>query len=199
MKPLISLVAAIATALVVSSCTSPASDGHTDHDHGSPSSQAGQQVTHNAADVAFATNMIPHHEQAVSMSELVPDRSSDPAVIELAAAISAAQAPEIETMKGFLTQWNAPVPGGGHDGHDMGGMPMPGMVDAEAMTKLQSLKGAQFDQLWLQSMIGHHEGAIDMAKTEIADGANADAKTFAQQIVTTQTAEIDQMKKMLGQ
>ena len=220
MKSLIALLAALAAAFVLSSCTSPAEtsgDGHTDHAHGSESSAASPAMTgpamtgpamtqsaapHNAADIAFATNMIPHHQQAVAMSELVPDRSSDPAVVDLAAAISAAQGPEIETMEGFLVQWNAP-PAGDHQGHDATDMPdmpaMPGMVDEASMTKLQSLKGAEFDQLWLQSMIGHHEGAIAMAKTEIADGVNPDAKALAEQIVTTQTTEIDQMKKMLGQ
>ena len=80
----------------------------------------------------------------------------------------------------------------------MDGMQMPGMVDDGTMSKLESLKGAEFDTLWLQSMIGHHEGAIEMANTEIADGANADAKTLAQEIVTAQQAEIAQMKQMLG-
>ena len=75
---------------------------------------------------------------------------------------------------------------------------MPGMVDDGTMSKLQSLKGAEFDTLWLQSMIGHHEGAIGMANTETAGGANADAKKLAQEIATTQQGEIGQMKKMLG-
>ncbi len=202
------LFAALATALFVSACSStPASDGHTDHDHGEASQvqeASGQAADFNAdfndADVAFATDMIPHHQQAVELSAMVPGRSSDPAVVELAAAISAAQQPEIETMKVFLVQWNDGGDGGGdgHDGHDMGGMTMPGMVDGATMNRLQTLTGTEFDTLWLTSMIGHHEGAIDMADTEIAEGANTDAKTLAQDIVTTQRAEIDQMKQMLG-
>src|SRR4051794_604588 len=106
MKTLIALVAALATALLVSSCTSPSStssDGHTDHTHGS---EAGAAAPNNAADVTFVTGMIPHHEQAVEMSALVPQRSTNPEVIKLAADISAAQGPEIQTMKGFLQQWN---------------------------------------------------------------------------------------------
>jgi uncharacterized protein (DUF305 family) len=75
---------------------------------------------------------------------------------------------------------------------------MAGMVDEATMKRLATLKGAEFDTLWLQSMIGHHEGAIAMANTEIADGANPDAKALAEQIVTAQKAEIDQMKQMLG-
>ena len=195
MKTLIALVAAIATALFVSSCTSPSStssDGHTDHTHGSESSAA---APNNAADVTFVSGMIPHHEQAVEMSALVPQRSTNPEVIKLAADISAAQEPEIQTMKGFLAQWNAGE-GSGHDGHDMGAMA--GMVDDDSMAKLETLKGAEFDKLWLTSMIGHHEGAVTMAKTEIADGANADAKALADHIVTAQEAEIAQMKQMVA-
>ena len=192
MKTLIALVAAIATALFVTSCTSPSStssDGHTDHTHGSESSAA---APNNAADVTFVSGMIPHHEQAVEMSALVPQRSTNPEVIKLAADISAAQEPEIQTMKGFLAKWNA----AGHEGHDMGAMT--GMVDDGSMAKLETLKGADFDKLWLTSMIGHHEGAVTMAKTEIADGANADAKALAGHIVTAQEAEIAQMKKMVA-
>lgn len=198
MKSLIALAGAIATALFLSSCTRPASDGHTDHEHGSESSAAAgsdSPAPNNAADVTFVSGMIPHHEQAVEMSGLVAQRSTDPAVIKLASDISAAQGPEIQTMEAFLVQWNAGADTT-HEGHDMGGME--GMVDDATMTRLETLKGADFDKLWLQSMIGHHEGAVTMAKTEIADGDNADAKTLAQQIVTAQETEIDQMKKMLG-
>ena len=119
MKSFIAALAAAATVLLLSSCSSPASDGHADHQHGSESSAAstpaGQQpAAFNDADVTFVTDMIPHHEQAVQMSALVPDRSTDPAVLKLAADISAEQGPEIETMKAFLVQWKggAPWPAG---------------------------------------------------------------------------------------
>jgi uncharacterized protein (DUF305 family) len=199
MKSPPALLAALAAALFLSSCTSPATDEHADHNQGAAtSSSATQPAAFNDADVAFATNMIPHHQQAVEMSAMVPDRSTNPAVIKLAADISAAQGPEIETMKAFLVQWNAGE--SDHQGHgDMaGGMHMDGMVEQAAMTKLESLKGPEFDTLWLQSMIGHHEGAIKMAQAELAGGANADAKTLAEQIVTGQQAEIVTMKQMLG-
>ena len=196
--------AAIATVLLLSSCTSPTEIVGRPHRSRSTAASpalpapAGQRPrAHNDADVAFVTDMIPHHEQAVGCRRLVPGRSTDPAVIKLAAEISAAQGPEIETMKGFLVQWNASADS--DHGGSMEGMQMPGMVDDATMTKLQSLKGAEFDTLWLQSMIGHHEGAIGMANTEIADGVNADAKALANDIVTAQQAEIGQMKKMLGQ
>jgi uncharacterized protein (DUF305 family) len=212
MKSLLVLLAAAGTALVLSSCTSPAPDGH---DHGGQSSAAaGQPADFNDADVAFVTAMIPHHQQAVELSAMVPDRTTNQQVVKLAADISAAQAPEIETMKVFLVQWtdggdSGSGPGGqersdpgsgpgGHEGHGMDGAGMHGMVDEATMKRLETLQGAEFDTLWLQSMTGHHEGAIEMANTELADGANGDAKTLARQIVTAQETEITQMKQMLG-
>jgi uncharacterized protein (DUF305 family) len=191
------MLAALAAALFLSSCTSPASNGHTDHQN--PADEpaiTGQPAGYNADDVAFATNMIPHHQQAVELSALVPDRSTNAELIALAEQISAAQQPEIETMKVFLVQWNEnPDTNSGHAGH---GNTMQGMIDAATMTKLESLNGADFDTLWLESMISHHQGAIEMAKAEIANGENVDAIGLAKNIVTAQEAEIGQMKQMLG-
>ncbi|MCW2558447.1 MAG: hypothetical protein JWP55_2411, partial [Mycobacterium sp.] len=108
MKSFIALVAAVPTAVLLSSCSSPASDEHANHEQGSSSSSsspAAQPAGFNDQDVAFATNMIPHHQQAIEMAAMVPDRSTDPGVLKLAADISAAQGPEIETLKVFLVQW----------------------------------------------------------------------------------------------
>jgi uncharacterized protein (DUF305 family) len=197
MKSLVAALTAIVLALFVSGCTTPASDGHTDHEHGAEMSTpvTGDPAAFNDADVMFATMMIPHHEQAVEMSDMVPGHTTNAELIKLAQTISNAQGPEIETMKVFLVQWNAGE--SGHEGHDLSDMQ--GMVDATTMDRLNTLTGAEFDTLWLQSMIGHHEGAIDMANTEIKDGANADAKKLAQQIVIAQEAEINTMKQMLGE
>ena len=99
-------------------------------------------------------------------------------------------------MKVFLVQWKENPdtdPGSRRPrGHDEG------MVDAATMAKLESLNGTEFDKLWLESMISHHQGAVEMAKAEIANGENADAKGLANNIVDTQQAEIGQMKQMLG-
>ncbi|HET7739856.1 MAG TPA: DUF305 domain-containing protein, partial [Mycobacterium sp.] len=174
----VALTSALATALFVSACSSPpTSDGHTDQSHHSATSAAAQGANFNDADVVFATDMIPHHQQAIELSALVPERSSDPALVELAAAISGAQKPEMEALKVFLVQWRGGEDSDPHAGHDMGSMD--GMVDGPTMSKLETLRGVEFDTLWLQSMIGHHEGAITMANTEIADGANTDAKALA--------------------
>ncbi len=100
-------------------------------------------------------------------------------------------------MKVFLLQWDENPDtdtGSGHGGHGA----MQGMVDDATMARLASLNGTEFDTLWLESMIGHHQGAIEMAKAEIANGENVDAKSLANTMVTTQQAEIDQMKQMLG-
>jgi uncharacterized protein (DUF305 family) len=192
----VTAMVAMAAALVLSSCSSPASDGHTDHQHPDDPVITGQPAGNNADDVAFATNMIPHHQQAVDLSAMVPDRSANAELIALAKQIAAAQQPQIEIMKVFLVQWNEnPGTNSGHAGH---GNTMAGMVDAATMTKLESLNGPEFDKLWLESMISHHQGAIDMAKAEIANGDNVDAKALAENIVATQGTEIGQMKQMLG-
>jgi uncharacterized protein (DUF305 family) len=189
-------LAALAAALFLSSCTSQAPEGHTGHEHSDEPVITGQPAGYNADDVAFATNMIPHHQQAVDLSAMVPDRSTKTDLVALAQQISAEQQPEINVMKVFLVQWNEnPDTNSGHAGH---GDTMQGMVDAATMTKLESLNGQEFDKLWLESMIGHHQGAIEMAKAEIANGDNMDAKNLAKNIVTTQEAEIGQMKQMLG-
>jgi len=189
-------LAALTAALFLSSCSTSASDSHADHPQTDQPVITGQPAGYNADDVAFATNMIPHHQQAVDLSAMVPDRSTNAGLVALADQISAAQQPEINVMKVFLVQWNEnPDTNSGHAGH---GSTTQGMVDAATMTKLESLSGEEFDELWLASMISHHQGAIEMAKAEIANGDNVDAKTLANNIVTTQEAENGQMKQMLG-
>ena len=191
MAPMPRPIAALAAALLLSSCTGQASDAHTAQPRTDPPVSTGRPVGYNANDVAFATNMIPHHQQAVELSALVPDRSTNTELIALAHQISAAQQPEINVMKVFLVQWtegtgNPTSSDSGHAGH------------GSTMTKLESLNGAEFDKQWLESMISHHQGAIEMAKSELANGDNVDAKSLATNIVTTQEAEIGQMKQMLG-
>ena len=189
-------LAALTAALFLSSCSTSASDSHADHPQTDQPVITGQPAGYNADDVAFATNMIPHHQQAVDLSAMVPDRCTNAGLVALADQISAAQQPEINVMKVFLVQWNEnPDTNSGHAGH---GSTTQGMVDAATMTKLESLSGEEFDELWLASMISHHQGAIEMAKAEVANGDNVDAKTLANNIVTTQEAEIGQMKQMLG-
>ena len=147
--------------------------------------------------------MIPHHEQAIELSAMAPDHSTNAELIALAAKISAEQEPEIKALRVFLVQWDenpdddASQGQDGGQGEHGGHGAMAGMVDEATMAKLQSLHGAEFDTLWLQSMISHHQGAIEMAKAEVANGQNGDVKRMAQTMIDTQQAEITQMDQML--
>lgn len=167
---------------------------------------AGQAGAHNQADIAFAQGMIPHHSQALDMAKLVADRTTNAKVTDLAGRIQKAQDPEIQLMTGWLTTWGAASAGmpGMTNGASMPGMdgtgaPMTGMMTADDMAKLKAAKGAEFDTMWLQMMTQHHEGAIEMAKTELTQGNSTDAKSLAQKIIDGQQAEITEMKGLLGQ
>jgi uncharacterized protein (DUF305 family) len=189
------LFVALFAALLLTSCSG--STDHTETHQADEPAATAQPPGFNAEDHAFATTMIPHHEQAIELAALAPQRSTNADLIALAAKISAEQEPEIKALRVFLVQWDEnPEDNTSHGGDGDHGA-MAGMVDEATMTKLQSLQGAQFDTLWLQSMISHHEGAIDMAKAEVADGQNDDIKRMAQTMIDTQQAEITQMNQML--
>lgn len=163
-----------------------------------PAGSAGQ---FNDADVTFATEMIPHHQQAVEMAELAADRTHSPEVRQLAEDIEAAQGPEIETMTQWLEDWGQEAPSASMDHGDMGhgdSEGMPGMMDETEMTTLEQADGATYDQMFLQMMIEHHEGAIEMARTEQANGGSPDAVSLAEQIETDQKSEIAKMDELLG-
>lgn len=159
---------------------------------------AGQHADHNQADVTFAQQMIPHHAQAVEMAKLAPGHTGNAKVLDLAGRIQKAQDPEIQTMTGWLTTWGAQAPTTGMPGMDHGSS-MPGMMPAEDMTTLGQAKDTEFDRLWLTMMIKHHQGAIEMATTELNQGSNPDAKKLAQQIIDAQQAEITEMQSLLPQ
>jgi uncharacterized protein (DUF305 family) len=144
-----------------------------------------------SADIMFAQMMIPHHEQAVEMSTLAETHTTTPEVLALAAQIKAAQAPEIEQMRGWLDEAGAPA--------EMGGsMGMNGMLSDNEMAALADASGASFDTLYLTGMIAHHEGAIQMAQM-VLNSDNAEAKALGENIVESQTEEIALMKKMLAE
>ena len=149
---------------------------------------------HNAADIAFATNMIPHHAQAIGMSDMAAEQANEAEVRELASRIKAAQAPEINQMSGWLTGWGEPVPDTSMPG---GGMAMGGdMMTKEEMSALHEATGDDFDRMWLKLMIKHHQGAVAMATSELKSGSNADTKDLAQKIITGQMAEIEEMQQL---
>lgn len=163
---------------------------------GTPAAGAAATGPHNAADVAFATEMIAHHSQAVEMATMASAKASDAEVKSLASAIAAAQEPEIKTMSGWLAGWNAPVPSPGQMQMDMGSAAMPGMMTSAEMSKLNAATGAQFDRLWVEMMTKHHEGAVEMARKQLTDGQNTEVKALANAIIKAQTAEIAQLKAM---
>lgn len=189
---LISIATVALLALVGAACSS-------DDDSGSSATTEGTSgAVHNDADVAFAQGMIPHHRQAVEMAQMAAARAESDAVLDLAARIEAAQAPEIEELTGWLESWGEQVPTGsdmGMPGHGDSGM---GMMSPDDMNALEGAMGADFDQMFLEMMIVHHEGAIEMAETQIADGEYPDAIALAQRIVDAQQGEIDEMNSILA-
>ena len=166
----------------------------------STAAEAESGAEHNEQDMTFAQAMIPHHQQAVEMADLAAKHATDPEVKDLATRIKGAQDPEIEKMNGMLDKWGGAMedmPGMDHgdmDHGDMGGMP--GMMTDDEMAKLEKASGAAFDTMWVEMMIKHHQGAVQMGKDEIAKGNNADAKALAEQIVDAQEAEIKEMQAM---
>ena len=144
----------------------------------------------------FAQAMIPHHQQAVAMSDMILAKDGiDAKVTDLATQIKAAQAPEIAQMSGWLAGWGEnPSPSMGMD-HDMGG----GMMSQADMDALDQATGKDAARLFLTGMITHHKGAITMAQNEVANGQNPEAIALAQKIITDQQAEITTMNQLLTQ
>lgn len=163
----------------------------------SPSQTEAEDV-HNGADTMFAQMMIIHHEGAIEMADLAVEQADSQEVRSLAERISAAQGPEIDQMTSWLETWGEETsPMGGMEGMDHGGMDMEGMSQEEAMAELESLAGAEFDQRFLELMIAHHRGAVDMAQDELDGGENPQALDLAQKIIDDQQAEIAEMEEIL--
>jgi uncharacterized protein (DUF305 family) len=158
----------------------------------------------NDADVTFATDMIPHHAQATEMVNMARGRGLDPEVQQIADAILAAQPAEIEIMVDWLTDWDQPIPATSQDHANAHGegmemdTDMPGMMSEDEMDDLDAARGEEFQTMWLEMMVEHHEGAIEMARTEVSDGKFADAVTLAKDIESSQAAEVEQMQGLLG-
>lgn len=163
-------------------------------DHGSgPMTTATTAAEASETDILFLTMMIPHHEQAIEMSDtLLAKTGVDDEVTALAEQIKTAQGPEIETMKGWLSDWGVSMSEG------MSGMDHGGMMSESDMQALEDAEGGDAARLYLEQMIGHHEGAVDMAQDEIDDGENSEVVDLARSIVVGQTAEISTMKELLA-
>lgn len=190
---------AIAAALALAGCGSTTgSDSGTmsgmDHNttSASPSAVTSAAADHNSTDVMFAQAMIPHHEQAVRMSEIMLAKDNlDPQITQLAEDIRAAQGPEIDMMNAWLAAWDEPSKMSGDHGMD-------GMMSEDDMGALETAQGAEASKLFLTQMIEHHKGAVMMAEEEAANGSNPESVALAKTIVKDQTAEIEKMSNLLA-
>jgi len=217
-------VLALSSALVLAGCSDDGSMA--DHDMGSgtgssssPSSGASPSTAApdetgeedadgqpNEADAMFLQMMHPHHAQATEMAQLVPGRTDNQAVLDLAAAIEQEQGPEMEQMAALLESYGEPAPSAdmdameGMDHSSSGGMSgMSGMMTEEDMASLEAASGREFDQMWLSMMIEHHTGAVEMARTELEDGSDPQAQQLATDIIEAQEAEIATMEELISQ
>lgn len=219
------VVAALATVAVVGACTNSATKEATSSSAQSSAqmSTSEQAEAHNQADMDFAHMMIPHHQQAVEMSDIILAKQGvDPRVVDLATQIKAAQGPEIEKMQGWMKRWGMSgmpgmsgtpttttmsMPGGSMmpNGSMMPGMPgmgdmsgMDGMMSEADMDALKNAQGVEASKLFLAGMIRHHQGALVMAQDEVKNGQFPDAVAMAESILESQQKEIDTMNQILG-
>lgn len=195
-RPLAGLAAAAALSIALVGCasTSPGTEmGEHGDGHGSLIAEAGEMMT---ADAQFAMMMIPHHQQAVEMSYvLLANDGVDEGVAALAERMKAAQGPEIEQMQEWLDAQGFDM--GDMDDMGMGGMEHSGMMSEEDMDALEAAEGAEASRLFLEQMIEHHEGAIEMAEAQVADGEDPEMVALAESIIESQTAEIAEMQELL--
>ena len=182
------LAAAVVSLSINRSDNNDMSSGSGHMGHGSSSSS---NSNYTGADIMFLQMMIPHHQQAIDISNLAMKSSQDAELIELAKIIARDQAAEIKQMKAWLTD-----AGASEDmGHSMDGMG--GMLNDDELAALSAATGKEFDVLWLKGMTEHHDGAIHMTQM-IEDAQNADIKAFGTKVIKDQSEQIDQMKKMLA-
>ena len=193
----VSVLASITILAACSSATDGSSMGGTDMASMSDSAGSGtpsaKSTSFNDADVTFVQSMIPHHAQAVELSDSLLSKSGiAPKMTELANQIKDAQAPEIEKMNGMLTSWGKkPVRAGSMSGMD-------GMVSPEDVQTFKDSAGVEAEKLFLTHMIAHHTGAIKMAQTEQASGKNPEAIALAKSVVSSQQAEVATMNSLLA-
>ncbi|MFI1360407.1 DUF305 domain-containing protein [Streptomyces sp. NPDC020898] len=191
-KTLVAMAATAALALTLTACGSD--DGNSDTSSAAGAGSSSKAEGYNAQDVSFAQGMIPHHKGALEMAEEAAEKASSAEVKSLAARIEKAQAPEIETMSGWLKTWGEDVPTSTES--------MPGMESMEGMESMPGMDhgatGKEFDKNFLTMMIEHHKGAVTMATTEKAKGEYAPATSMADDVIRTQNAEITEMNKLLG-
>lgn len=190
-------MSAIALAIALTGCS-------TGNGSDSPTTSESSTVAANTADETFVTMMIPHHQQAVEMADIVLDKEGvDPRIVDLAQQIKEAQGPEIERMLSWLEDWGVDYDPnvGSMDAMDHGSMAESedGMMTADDMSSLENADGVGASRLFLEQMIVHHVGAVDMARIALDDGQHPDVLELAQQVTDDQTVEINAMEDLLAQ
>lgn len=202
---------AAALLLTLATATLAACGDDTSGDAPAAERTAANGDVHNDADVEFATEMIRHHADALVMVDMTQGRDLSPELARLTEDIRAAQAPEIESMVDWLTAWGEEVPetsrdhvnshmGSHGDEGDGEGSGMDGMgMDPDDLAMLDDAEGSAFESMWLEMMIEHHEGAVEMAEAQQEDGLFADTVALAESIESSQGSEIELMEDMLGQ
>ena len=168
---------------------------------GTPAEPLDQPPSH--ADIAFMQMMVPHHAQAVEMAKLAGKYAVDPGVRAMASRIRAAQGPEILMMSAWLEREGVEVPQPGDDPRDFdhsmhGHDPMMGMLTKAEMRELAAARGTRFDRLFLQGMIQHHQGAVEMSENLAAEGVDVLVTELAADVHVTQSSEIARMRDLLA-
>ena len=149
---------------------------------------------HNEEDVTFVQEMIPHHEQAIHLTELADKHANSPDVTKIASRIKTKQEEELKTMEKLLHEWGKKKEEGGHGGHTPAHS---GLLSEEKLKELEEAEGVQFDKLFLRSMIEHHEGAIKLAEEAEHKAENKEVKKLTAEIKRGQEHEIEEMEREL--
>ncbi|MGH3831665.1 MAG: DUF305 domain-containing protein [Pseudonocardiaceae bacterium] len=183
------IAAATVAGGLLAGCTSKPSTVTPPPPRAATSAPATSQPPHNQADVVFLQNMILHHTRTLSMSQMARNQATSSQVKDLAARIEAEQSPQTQQMSALLTEWGVPAP------VTTGGTGAIGATGNGQMTT--TVSGAAFDRMFLQTMTVDHQGAVDMSQTELAQGNNPATRTLAQQIISTQQAQISEMQALL--
>lgn len=200
------LTIAAASAIALSACGGPEEEEVSGSPDPTPATSvateadSGEEVSaeHNDADVMFAQMMIPHHQQAVEMSEMLLAKDDVPQeTADFAQGVMDAQGPEIERMNAMLEAWGEDPVTESDDMGDHGDMS--GMMSEDDMNQLEDAAGADAAQLYLEQMIEHHEGAVEMAEEQVSGGENPQAVALAEQVIDDQETEITEMETMLDE
>jgi uncharacterized protein (DUF305 family) len=196
-RRLTTTTAALALTLVLGACGGTTEPTDTAATPGEVA--AADPVTFNDDDTEFAQMMTIHHEGALEMAAFAAAEATTEEVRALAERIEAAQQPEIDLMTGWLQRWDQDMPDEAqHGAMDHGGMDMGGLSQDEAMEELRGLSGTDLDRRFLELMIEHHRGAVEMAEAQRERGENPEAVELAGRIIDDQQAEITEMEQLLG-